>query len=204
MSGISKTKYRSFQRRVYEWFEVTFSQEVCNDKSIRQHRFFEEATELVQSLGMTQYECHQLVDYVYSRPIGEPKQEIGGVRVTLAALCYPYGFDLKSCGDNELARCWKNIEKIRAKQAAKPMFSPYPKVHLSTRDVLWLFFNFIQRNVTQWKMGAGDHHHPIWELVACELRGARDITSGAQYVFLEGTNRSRIEELPDGSLEDNG
>ncbi|MFX5747833.1 hypothetical protein ABTE19_23195, partial [Acinetobacter baumannii] len=70
----------------------------------RNHRFFEEATELVQSTGMTQSEAHQLVDYVYGRPVGEPVQEVGGVMVTLAALCLAAKMDMHAAGETELAR----------------------------------------------------------------------------------------------------
>ena len=40
-----------------------------------EHRFLEEALELVQACGATASEAHQLVDYVYGRPVGEPAQE---------------------------------------------------------------------------------------------------------------------------------
>lgn len=96
------------------------------DKPQRNQRFIEEALELVQANGITKEECLQLVDYVYGRPAGEPKQEIGGVMTTLATLCFAYEFDMTECGEVELARCWENIDKIRAKQALKPKNSPLP------------------------------------------------------------------------------
>lgn len=101
--------------------------EVCRDGTERNHRFLEEALELVQSLGCTASEAHQLVDYVFGRPIGEPMQELGGVQVTLAALCFPHGLDMEAAAETELARVWTKIDKIRAKQAAKPKHSPLPQ-----------------------------------------------------------------------------
>lgn len=115
-----------FQQRVLEWLMACFSMEICRDRQERNHRFLEEALELVQSLGCTQSEAHQLVGYVFSRPAGEPKQELGGVMVTIAALCYPNDLDMDAAAETELARVWKKIDVIRAKQAAKPKHSPLP------------------------------------------------------------------------------
>lgn len=116
-----------YQSRVNEWLHACFAPEICADRTERNHRFLEESLELIQSGGCSASEAHQLVDYVFGRPVGEMKQEIGGVMVTLAALCLAYGEDMTEAGDVELARCWANIEKIRAKQAAKPKHSPLPE-----------------------------------------------------------------------------
>jgi len=56
-----------FQRRVQAWLMECFSMEVCRDKTERNHRFLEESLELVQALGCTKDEAHQLVDYVFGR-----------------------------------------------------------------------------------------------------------------------------------------
>ena len=61
----------TYQQRVVEWSMACFSQEICRDRVERNHRFLEEALELVQSLGCTASEAHQLVDYVFSRPVGD-------------------------------------------------------------------------------------------------------------------------------------
>jgi hypothetical protein len=117
---------RSFQGRVVDWMMETFSMQVCRDTAERNHRFLEESLELVQALGCTAAEAHMLVDYTFGRPTGEPQQEVGGVMVTLAALCSAADFSMTGCALAELARCWQNIAKIRAKQAAKPPSSPLP------------------------------------------------------------------------------
>lgn len=115
-----------YQKRVINWLMECFSMEICRDTVERNHRFLEESLELVQSLGCTASEAHQLVDYVYGRPVGEPEQEAGGVMVTLVALCFAADLDAQECGEKELARIWTKIDKIRAKQAAKPKHSPLP------------------------------------------------------------------------------
>ena len=117
----------TFQSRVKPWLLECFGETIANDKQERNHRFLEEALELVQSLNCTKEEAHQLVDYVFSREIGEPYQEVGGVMVTLASLCLANDLDMHENGETELTRIWTKVEKIRAKQAAKPKHSPLPE-----------------------------------------------------------------------------
>lgn len=120
---------RTFQGRVRAWMVNCFSMQVCRDTTERNHRFLEEALELVQSLGCTASEAHQLVDYVFGRPVGEPRQEVGGVRVTLSALCSAVDIWEDDAAERELARIEdpEVMEKIRAKQASKPKHSPLPQ-----------------------------------------------------------------------------
>jgi hypothetical protein len=124
----------SFQTRVLPWLIACFGTEIASDKIERNHRFLEEALETVQAAGCTQSEAHQLVDYVYGRPVGELSQEVGGVMVTLAALCLAHGVNMHDCGETELARVWTKVEKIRSKQAAKPKHSPLPEQPADAKD----------------------------------------------------------------------
>lgn len=116
----------TFQSRVQPWMMDCFGPEISADHRERNQRFLEESLELVQACGATASEAHQLVDYVFGRPAGDPPQELGGVMVTLAALCLAHGLDMHAAGDIELDRiCDPDIrDKIRAKQTAKPKFSP--------------------------------------------------------------------------------
>ncbi len=118
----------AFQARVQPWLMACFGPEISGDREERNHRFLEEALELVQSCGCTASEAHQLVDYTFARDVGEPRQETGGVMVTLAALCLANGLDMHDAAEVELARIWTKVDKIRAKQAAKPKHSPLPVV----------------------------------------------------------------------------
>lgn len=119
---------RPYQDRVQDWMQACFGREISKDGAERCHRFTEEALELVQSLGMSSDDAHALVDYVYGRPLGEPDQEVGGVMVTLAALCTPFGLNLNEAAEKELSRVWTKVDQIRAKQAAKPKGSPLAEV----------------------------------------------------------------------------
>jgi hypothetical protein len=124
----AETLRRTFQSRVVPWMLLCFGPVIPMNKTERNHRFFEEATELVQSLDMSREDAHRLVDYVYGRPIGEPAQEVGGVMVTLAALCHANDLDMAEAGETELARINEPavVERIRLKQATKPKHGPLP------------------------------------------------------------------------------
>lgn len=118
---------QTLQQRVGPWLLQCFGEPLASEPMERNHRFLEEAVELVQACGCTRSEAHQLVDYVFDRPVGEMEQEVGGVMISLAALCRAQGIDMHEAGDVELLRVWARIDKIRAKQAAKPKHSPLPE-----------------------------------------------------------------------------
>lgn len=115
-----------FQKRIHDWMQACFGCQIAEDTVERNHRFIEEANELVQSCGMTRSEAHQLVDYTWDRPVGVKHQEVGGTLVTLAALCNAQAIDMEFCGNLEANRIESPeiMDKIRAKQAAKPKHSP--------------------------------------------------------------------------------
>jgi hypothetical protein len=116
------------QKRVGRWIDAAFGREAARDTEERNHRFLEEALELVQSCGCTQLAAHQLVDYVFSRPVGEKQQELGGTMTTLAALANAQELDMQDCAELELLSMWARIDRIRTKHAAKPKHSPLPGV----------------------------------------------------------------------------
>lgn len=117
----------SFQKRVESWLRACFPIVVWSNRAERTHRFLEEALELAQANGCSREDALALIDYVYARPIGTPDLEVGGVMVTLAALCSASEINMDEAGNGELKRNWDRIEIIRAKQAAKPHGSPLPQ-----------------------------------------------------------------------------
>lgn len=120
----------NYQTRVAQWVRACFGPVIAADKPTRGGRFLEEALELVQAGGMTKKQAHELLDYVYARPIGEVPQEVGGVMVTLAALCEAYDISMVGCAEQELERILDPavMDKVRRKQATKPKFSLLPGV----------------------------------------------------------------------------
>lgn len=117
----------SYQHLVRDWLVACFPSRVCSDREERTHRFLEEALELAQASGCSREDAMQLVDYVFGRPQGEPESEVGGVMVTLAALCSASGIDLDTAANRELKRNWGRIALIRQKQASKPQGSALPQ-----------------------------------------------------------------------------
>ena len=115
-----------YQDRVHDWMLKCFGHGVTYDHQERSYRFLEEALELVQALDCSKEDALRLVDYVYGRPKGEINQEIGGVAVCLAALSTAAQYDTAFCAEAELRRVNANIEKIRAKHAAKTIRGPLP------------------------------------------------------------------------------
>lgn len=126
-----------FQGRVQPWMTACFGAEISADRVERGDRLLEEVFELLQSGGYDPSRVQSLRDYVWGREIGEPAQEVGGVMVTLAAYCLAHGLDMHAAGETELVRIWTKVEKIRAKQAAKPKHSPLPQVGSATPAAKW-------------------------------------------------------------------
>ncbi len=111
-----------YQSRVAHWMMNCFGGTITRDRTERNFRFLEEALELVQSCDMTKEQCIALVDYTFARPLGEKRQEVGGVAVTLAALCNAQLICIEDEAERELFRINQPevMEKIRIKQASKP------------------------------------------------------------------------------------
>jgi hypothetical protein len=93
-----------FQERVGRWMLTCFNIDKARNVNERKHRFLEESLELVQALGTSREEALVLVEYVFSRPVGEAHQEAGGALVTLAALCNAVRLNLGNCGMVEISR----------------------------------------------------------------------------------------------------
>lgn len=110
----------TFQYRVLDWLIACFGKNDALNRKERVHRFLEEALELAQAAGCTANEASYLVDYVFSRPAGEIKQEVGGVMTTLAAFCSVHDLDMVCAGEEELADIYNNIDAIRQKRLSKP------------------------------------------------------------------------------------
>ena len=78
------------QLAVFEWAKEAFTSAATTPNE-RAARFLEEALELAQAQGIAQSYVEALTKHVYSKPIGEVKQEVGGCGVTLLAYCESVG-----------------------------------------------------------------------------------------------------------------
>jgi NTP pyrophosphatase (non-canonical NTP hydrolase) len=89
---------------VQNWVNDAFGLEQARSIEYRALRFFEEAVELAQATGASQKMLERILDYVYSRPPGAVRQELGGVGLTLLALASAIGVSADGAEQDELAR----------------------------------------------------------------------------------------------------
>lgn len=115
-----------YQKNVFDWMAKCFQRKEALTLKQRAFRFLEEANELAQAAGVTREDAVRTVDYVYARPVGQIKQELGGVMVTACGVATAAGLSLATAGHLELRRCVENTEKIRAKDLRKPIQSATP------------------------------------------------------------------------------
>lgn len=110
------------QLDVEEWSNACFGPERLNDQHLTTVRFVEEALELAQAAGITEKEVDRIKHYVFSRPVGELRNEVGGTYITLCNLCTSFVIDMEAAARETLLSCWRRIEQIRSKDAGKPRF----------------------------------------------------------------------------------
>ncbi len=109
---------RNVQKFVLPWLYSIFGVTAYN-RAYRAARFLEEAIELCQSVGLDRESAAALVDYVYDREIGEPRQELGGVMLTTLALAENLGLDAEEALQVEFARALAFDDEKRAKMRDK-------------------------------------------------------------------------------------
>lgn len=109
------------QERVTAWVRAVFTEAEATDVPERSLRASEEAIELTQACGVDRETLHRLVDYVYSRPAGDPTKEIAGCLVTIYAAASALGVDADAELETELARIQQPevIERCRLRQSEK-------------------------------------------------------------------------------------
>lgn len=119
---------KPFQARAGDWAKKCFGLRMATDPRERNQRFAEEAIELVQACGMTKREALGAVEYVFGRPVGEKRQEVGGVYTTLALLCHVQGIDMVGYGEKDLMEinAPEKTESIAKKRHTKPDFAIFP------------------------------------------------------------------------------
>ncbi len=114
------TQVRSLDAEVADFVGTAFGYDCLMDMKERGKRVYEEACELVQTLGISQGELAAIVDWVFSRPVGDTRQELAGVGMTSLAFAYAYGVRLDDVVREELDRVNKlPLSKFRAKKALK-------------------------------------------------------------------------------------
>lgn len=181
----------SFQARVDVWMEACFGTAISADKLERGDRLLEEVLEMLQSEGYPLQRVASLTSYVWSRVPGYPPQEVGGVKVTLAAFCSAHGINMHAAGEAELARIWTKIEAIRAKQAAKPTGSALPQAwSVAAKD--W--------RPTHRHVKRGSTYRLIGEAEAQVSSPSYEVFTSSPYRPLREGDRLAVYEAEDGKL----
>jgi hypothetical protein len=91
------------QTRIFEWAQSTFGDAAMTRRE-RMLRFIEEAIELAQTEDLHSEDVRMVLAHVYSKPKGEPSQEVGGVGVTLLAYCAVAGLSADLAETAEIGR----------------------------------------------------------------------------------------------------
>ena len=89
------------------WAEKTFGS-VARSPIERVSRFFEEAAELAQAVGMTRAMADALLDRVYSRPAGAVRKELGQAAATLETFAENAGMCVRVEAQHE----WERVQAI--------------------------------------------------------------------------------------------
>ncbi|MDX1739573.1 MAG: hypothetical protein R3261_15135 [Alphaproteobacteria bacterium] len=113
---------QTLQARMDSWMQRCFGKNISENIHERNFRVLEECLELVQASGLNKQEAQVVLDYVYSRPAGDVRQEIGGAVLTLSAYCSAHNLDMLAMAEEELARIEKIPDKVREKHRTKPDF----------------------------------------------------------------------------------
>lgn len=145
----SSIQHPTFQARVVEWAQATFSPDKVTSMDERRCRFMEESAELCQAAGMSASQAHAVIDYVFQRDVGEAFQEVGGVMTTLAVLCHAMSVNMQYAAETELSRVWTKVDKIRAKNLSKPRFPNDAPRHVETPDRMERVLNAILEPLKQ-------------------------------------------------------
>lgn len=101
--SVRQVRFRR-QKALADWAQACFGEAEATNPKQRALRFLEETVELCQSLNLDKAKAHELVDFVYSRPVGDPTQELGGCGVTLALVAESIGADADEEERRETAR----------------------------------------------------------------------------------------------------
>jgi hypothetical protein len=108
------------QKEVAEWCAAAFGDEHARCVPHRGIRMLEEALETAQAAGCHRDMVHKLVDYVFDRPPGELRQEIGGLGLTILALAEAAGISADIEERRELERVEsKPLEHFRKRNQVK-------------------------------------------------------------------------------------
>lgn len=95
---------RFMQEVIYQWVRRCFGGAIADNRAERSLRILEEAAELAQCAGVAKDKIDAIVEEVFSRPVGDHYQEIGGILVTVYAYCESNGMNAEGALMQETKR----------------------------------------------------------------------------------------------------
>lgn len=108
------------QAETHAWCVAAFGDHDARSIAQRGLRLAEEAIETAQACGCDAAMLHRLIDHVYAKPVGELRQELGGLGVTMLALAQAAGISADAVEQAELERVRaKPLSHFAARNAAK-------------------------------------------------------------------------------------
>lgn len=110
------SNFRLMTRIATDWARRCFGVDHVSNHKVRGIRALEEMVELNQALGVPIELARKTLETVYSRPVGEIGQEIGGVMLTVAVLCDSMDRDPEHMFECELLRVLKKSPEHFAKR----------------------------------------------------------------------------------------
>mgnify|MGYP006420646733 CR=1 FL=1 len=94
------------QQLIHKWCEDRFGELFFNSGE-RMNRLLEEVVELAQAEGFSKEYVEKFTNHVFSREADEPKNEIGGVVVTLMSYLSSKGYNINNVAMNEYQKIKK-------------------------------------------------------------------------------------------------
>lgn len=114
-------KHAVIAKLVLHWAKSVFG-DVAMDPTERALRMMEEAAEVAQGVGVPLDIIQRTVARTYQRPVDDPAKEIGGLLVTVYALCGRLQLDPEFLLDTEVERIlskdpqlWRDKHNMKVK-----------------------------------------------------------------------------------------
>lgn len=148
--GETATTRDERQATVFAWTKEAFTLEQAVSLPQRGLRLLEEALEAFQAAGGNLTMARRLADYVFSRPVGQLHQELGGVGVGLLALAAAADLSADEAERLEVARVLdKPLEHFQKRNAAKNA-AGLLMTHHSADDFFVLSLRWTREDVVTW------------------------------------------------------
>ncbi len=102
--GVSVMIREERQELIATWVREAFGEGQASSVAQRGVRLLEEAVELAQAAGVDEAMAAKLVAYVYGRPAGDVRQELGGVQLCALAMAATLGISADAAEADEVER----------------------------------------------------------------------------------------------------